>query len=190
LSVGYRTFAASQRGPHVQIVICLYASSHNEKIATLNRQRVVDIARTTRPVRGDIADLEAYASGELTLEAVRAHVRVEERKHSPLACLFAWLRGHSFKPTPEPTPLLKPKSLLAEVYMLIGYLIAFCVFWSALANCWVTYGFPLGFGLGWLPAAILGMFAVGLWPIFVVGLLVYWAPVVAIAVGVSRPIFH
>ena len=45
---------------------------------------------------------------------------------------------------------------------------AFFITWIA---CTINYGFLLGFGLGWIPALIIGWIAVILWPLIWLGIL-------------------
>lgn len=66
---------------------------------------------------------------------------------------------------------------IAGIYMGLGYvlgsILAIVVFIGAWGYCTVTYGFVLGFGLGWLPAVILT---------FIVYYVAYlWGPIAALA---------
>lgn len=60
-----------------------------------------------------------------------------------------------------------------EIGSCLGSLAAIATFLGAWGYCAVTYGFLLGFGLGWLPAAILagmaGLAVRFLWPVLAIG---------------------
>lgn len=64
---------------------------------------------------------------------------------------------------------------------ILGYITAFLTFVGCWIYCAATYGFLLGFGLGWLPSAIAAVMAGGavalLWGPIAVGLvmLIYFA---------------
>ncbi len=48
------------------------------------------------------------------------------------------------------------------------------VFLGSWAYCTFTYGFLLGFGLGWLPSSILATILAFLWPVLLIGGLLLW----------------
>jgi len=56
-----------------------------------------------------------------------------------------------------------------SVYAIGGYLTWVVVFFGAYAYCIFEYGFLLGVGLGWLPAAITATVAAFLWPLLLFG---------------------
>ena len=59
----------------------------------------------------------------------------------------------------------------------IGYWITFVlIFLGSHAYCTITYGFLFGFGLGWLPSAILAGILSFLWPLILaaVGIFILW----------------
>ncbi len=61
-----------------------------------------------------------------------------------------------------------------KVNSLIGLISGTLTFLGAWGYCTVIYGFLLGFGLGWLPAAILGVIVgflmMFLWPLVLLGI--------------------
>jgi hypothetical protein len=67
----------------------------------------------------------------------------------------------------------KRSDIIGEIYgifgQFFGLISAIATFICAWGYCAITYGFLLGFGLGWLPAAILALIVYGLalffWPI-------------------------
>lgn len=132
----------------------------------ITRQRTVEAAIATHPPREDIDDFEAYARGELTLEEVRARIRARERQRNitRLKTLFGWIQQKSDGATLS--------EQFSQVYWQIGYIVAGLVFFVTWAYCCFTYGFLFGFGLGWLPAAILCLIAIPTWPV-IVGVLIY-----------------
>lgn len=72
---------------------------------------------------------------------------------------------------------------IGEFYKEIGQSIGGLVFITSWVYCTFTYGFLLGFGLGWLPSMLLALFAIALWPVFIVLLIVFWTPLFLMAVG-------
>ncbi|NPT44855.1 hypothetical protein GNZ12_26765 [Paraburkholderia sp. 1N] len=141
----------------------------------LERRLTVDNAIATQQLdMGVVADLEAYARGELTLEQVRDSTLARERKRTigDLTNLYNGIR---------------------PAYEAVGNVIGGLVLLTAWAYCSLRYGFLLGFGFGWVPAAILGFIATRLWPLFIVLLIVFWTPMFLICVGAATEIksfFH
>jgi len=72
---------------------------------------------------------------------------------------------------------------VGEFYKEIGKSFSGVVFLSSWAYCTFTYGFLLGFGLGWLPSMLLAFIAIALWPLFIVLLIIFWTPLFLMAVG-------
>jgi len=70
------------------------------------------------------------------------------------------------------------KDRCREIGKLLGVLTGGAAFLAAWAYCALTYGFLFGFGLGWLPAIILGCI-VGVLTIYL------WIPVLALALIVA-----
>lgn len=54
---------------------------------------------------------------------------------------------------------------MVDKYFATGTLFAIPTFFGCWIYCVFTYGFLLGVGLGWLPAAICAVVMVWLWPI-------------------------
>ena len=59
------------------------------------------------------------------------------------------------------------------------------VFIASWVYCTFTYGFLLGFGLGWLPSIILGVIAAAIWPIAIVFLVVFCVPAFMALIGLA-----
>jgi low affinity Fe/Cu permease len=57
----------------------------------------------------------------------------------------------------------------------IGWIVGFVVFLASYYYCITTYGYLLGFGLGWLPsfmaAGLAGLATLFLWPVAAVGII-------------------
>ena len=77
-----------------------------------------------------------------------------------------------------------------SIYKEIGEPIGGLVFITSWVYCFFTYGFLLGFGLGWIPSILLCLIAVALWPLFIVLLIVYWTPIFLICVGIASIVMH
>lgn len=141
----------------------------------LERRLTVDNAIATQQLdMGVVADLEAYARGELTLEQVRDSTLARERKRT-IGDLKNLYNG------------------IGPAYEAVGNVVGGLVLLTAWAYCSLRYGFLLGFGFGWVPAAILGLIATRLWPLFIVFLIVFWTPMFLFCVGAAAAIksfFH
>lgn len=73
-----------------------------------------------------------------------------------------------------------------QFYTEIGKLVGGIVFFTSWVYCAFTYGFLLGFGLGWIPSMILCIFAIALWPLFIFLLVLFWTPVFLTCVGIAQ----
>lgn len=140
------------------------AMSDQERI---ERRRFVDNAVTAQHLNdSERADLEAYAQGDLSLDEVRARSRARDRTRN-IDSLKRFYKG------------------LGKFYAEAGLVIGGLVFLGAWLYCSITYGFLLGFGLGWLPSAILAWLATRLWPLALAALIIFWTPVFLFFVGVA-----
>lgn len=54
------------------------------------------------------------------------------------------------------------------------WLVWIVVFLGTWGYCAITYGFLLGFGLGWLPASILASILAFVWPLIAAAAVVLW----------------
>lgn len=54
------------------------------------------------------------------------------------------------------------------------WLVWIVVFLGAWGYCAITYGFLLGFGLGWLPASILASILAFVWPLIAAAAVALW----------------
>ena len=79
---------------------------------------------------------------------------------------------------------------VGEFYKEIGQSIGGLVFLTSWVYCTFTYGFLLGFGLGWIPSMLLAFFAIALWPVFIILLIVFWTPLFLMAVGFATVVVN
>ena len=60
-----------------------------------------------------------------------------------------------------------------SIYNSVAVVVAVITFVGSWVYCIVTYGFLLGVGLGWLPSIITAVIAGAVWPVLVIGGLVF-----------------
>ena len=63
------------------------------------------------------------------------------------------------------------KILPSDIYAVGGIAIGGLTFIVSWVYCIATYGFLLGFGLGWIPSAMLAAILGTLWPLVVIALI-------------------
>jgi hypothetical protein len=69
------------------------------------------------------------------------------------------------------TTILLDKFSLSDIYAVGAVVIGGLTFIVSWAYCVATYGFLLGFCLGWIPSAILATILGALWPLVVIALI-------------------
>ena len=79
-----------------------------------------------------------------------------------------------YEPPTKPTLAVTTPTSGGDVYVVISWIVAILTFLGAWAYCTITYGFLFGFGLCWLPSAILAVISGFLWPLLLPTLVGYY----------------